>query len=460
MPAAPSHNCHQLGLKTHGHGADTGVVRLERLVIGSGERTLAAEFHPKLTVIGGLEPAAREALAGEVIDSLAGARPGVHLELQAGGRSLTVFRPANGRHRVIDTDSVADVTDEHLGPDGEIDLFAAIGVDRSLARRTIRFSRDDLILRSESDAWIARLAGSDQEELWDTAMRCRAAEHLLEQASSGGGVSADDAPIVREIEEKHAALVAATDSYERVRLIALTIGTIGALGALGMSNLERGATALPFVLVALFGVGLALKFRSQVDAAARAERNVLRQAGADDYSSFHYERVSTLLDTDHERRRFMQAVGDHRRAMAAWTEVAGPVPLRFALDHERQIRAAAELHAGLGSLQVLSSESPTVGADQAAELAQAVLARLEAVRALTGPDARLPLVVDDPFEGLDASVKPMLLEMLSAQAGDPQLIVLTADEDVTSWARIEAMTGEVAVVEPMISEGAMAVPAR
>ncbi len=434
-------------------------MRLERLVIDSGERTLAAEFHPALTVIGGLDPAVREALAGEVLDSLAGARPGVHLELQLGDRSLTVFRPESGRHRVVDTDSVTDVTADHLGPDGEIDLFASLGVDRALARRTVRFTRDDLVPRGESDAWIARLAGADQEALWDTAMRVRASEQLLERASAGGGVSPDDAPIVQEIEERHAALVAATDAYERVRLIALTIGTTGALGAVGAANLERGALALPLVVVALFGIALAVRFRRAVDAAARAERDVLRQAGADDYSSFHYERVSTLLDTDHERRRFMQAVGDHRRALAAWADVAGPVPLRFALDHERQIRAAAALQAGLDSLAVLSSESPEIGPDVAAELAQAVLARVEAVRALTADGQHLPLVVDDPFQGLAPAVKPMLLELLAAQAGDPQIIVLTADEDVASWARLETMTGRVAVVEPTIDDGAVAASA-
>jgi hypothetical protein len=185
------------------------------------------------------------------------------------------------------------------------------------------------------------VTAADQEALWDTAMRRRASERLLEQASAGGGVSIDDAPIVREIEERHAALVAATDSYERVRLIALTIGTVGALGAVGMANLEGPATALPLLLVALFRLVLGLRYRRSVDDAARAERNVLRQAGADDYAAFHYERVSTLLDTDRERRAFMRAVGDHRRAVTAWSEVAGPVPLAFALGHEREVRATA-----------------------------------------------------------------------------------------------------------------------
>lgn len=430
-----------------------GPVRLERLVIASGEHTLSTEFHPDLTVIGGLSPSTREALTGELIDALAGGRPGVHLEVRSRGRSLTVFRPEAGRHRVIDTDSVQDVTEAHLGPDGEIDLFAASGTDRDLGRRTIRLTRDDLVPEREADAWVARLAATDQEALWDTAMRCRAAERLLEQASEGAGVSVDDAPIVREIEERHAALAAATDRYERVRLIALTIGTVGAVGAIGMVNLEAPGPALPFLLVALFGIVLALRYRRAVDDAARAERGVLRQAGADDYATFHYERVSTLLDTDRERRAFVRAVGDHRRAMTAWSEVAGPVPLAFAMEHERDVRTAAELHAELGS-----QRTDVPGGDVAAELVQAILARLRAVRALTDGEL-LPLFLDDPFEGLERSLKPVLLEILASRAGGVQLILLTADVDVVAWARGEARRGRLAVSGPTISDGAIAAPA-
>ncbi|MFP5579448.1 MAG: hypothetical protein ACLGIZ_14625 [Acidimicrobiia bacterium] len=430
-------------------------MRLERLVIGSGEHTLTADFHPELTVVGGLSPVTREAFAGELVDALAGGRPGVHLEVRAGGRSLTVFRPEAGRHRVIDTDSVRDVTAEHLGPDGEIDLFAAAGADRALARRTIRLTRDDLVPEGESEAWVARLAAVDQEVLWDTAMRCRAAERLLEQASAGN-VSVDDAPIVRAVEERHAALVGATDSYERVRLISLTIGTIGALGGIGMVQLEDAGLALPFLLIALFGVVLALAYRRRVDDAAKAERAILRQAGADDYSTFHYERVSALLDTDHERRAFMRAVGDHRRAMTAWGEIAGDVSLTFALEHERAIRDGAELHARLGAHSPVDG-APT-GSDVAAELAQAILARVRAVRALTPADT-LPLIVDDPFDGLDLATKSVLLELLAAEAGSPQIVVVTADADVLRWAQGEASRGGLAVTGPMISDGAIAAPA-
>ena len=425
-------------------------MRLERLIIDSGEHTLAADFHPKLTVIGGLDPASREALAGEVIDSLAGARPGVHLELHTGGRSLTVFRPAGGRHRVIDTDSVSDVTDEYMGADGTIDLFAALGVDRTLARNTIRLTRDDLTLRGATDELVARLSAVDQTELWDAALALKSADEDLARVSADAGTSATDVAIVDAVEEKHRALVQATESYERIRLISLTIADVGLIAALFRLAESGIAAAVPFVLLAMVGVALGLFYRRNVGHAREAEREVLSTAGSDDYASFHLERVSALLDSDNERRRFMAAVGEHREAAQRWNDVAGDISLSFALQHQAKIRAAAELHRGVGAMQYLSEDAPAVSSDVTAELAQALVNRIEAVRALTGGDETLPLVVDDPFGGLDASLKPMLLEMLSSTAGSPQLVVLTADEDVTSWARIESLTGELAVVEPTL----------
>ena len=425
-------------------------MRLERLIIDSGEHTLAADFHPKLTVIGGLDPASREALAGELLDSLAGARPGVHLELQTGGRNLTVFRPAGGRHRVVDTDSVTDVTDDYRGPDGSIDLFAALNVDRTLARNTMRLTRDDLTLRGATDELVARLSRVDQSELWDAALGLKTADETLARVSSDAGTSATDVAIVDAVEEKHAALVAATESYERIRLISLTIADVGLIAGIFRLTDAGVGSAIPFFVLAVIGIVLGLFYRRNVGEAQAAEREVLTTAGADDYASFHLERVSALLDSDNERRKFMAAVGEHRHAAERWSAIAGDISLAFALQHQAKIRAAADFHRGVGAIQFLSEDAPHVSSDVTAELAQALLNRVEAVRALTSGDETLPLVVDDPFGGLDPSLKPMLLEMLSSTAGSPQLVVLTADEDVTSWARIESLTGELAVVEPSL----------
>ena len=56
-------------------------------------------------------------------------------------------------------------------------------------------------------------------------------------------------------------------------------------------------------------------------------------------------------------------------------------------------------------------------------------------------------MLDDPFLALDASVKPALLELLSRSAGSPQVIFLTNDPDVLTWARLEALTGEIGILE-------------
>ncbi|MDZ7674407.1 MAG: hypothetical protein U5K30_05000 [Acidimicrobiales bacterium] len=427
-------------------------MHLERLVLDSGDQSFATEFHPKFTVIGGLDRAARIALAGEIVDSLAGDKPGVHLEVQSSGRSLTVFRPSGGRHRVIDTDAVADVTRQHLGADGSVDLFAALGVDRALAQRTIRVTRDDIVLRGATDELVNRLASADQEVLWEAAMRLKSADALLEHVSEASGASPTDVALMDEVESRHEELVAATRSYDRVRLISLTIADLGAIAGLTMA-LDRGAmSGLPFLAVAIMGVILALYYRRNVKLAEHAEREVLSGAGADDYASFHVERVNTLLDSDAERSRFMEAVSAHRHASEQWEEVAGDVSLAFALDHVDQVRAAAGLQQGVRSLHHLSESAPDLSAEDTAELAQALLDRIEAVRALTAGDEVLPLVIDDAFEDLEPNVKPMLLEMLSTAAGSPQMIVVTADDDVTSWARVETMTGDLAVVEPRQQE--------
>ncbi|MEY2459727.1 MAG: thiamine transport system ATP-binding protein, partial [Acidimicrobiaceae bacterium] len=52
------------------------------------------------------------------------------------------------------------------------------------------------------------------------------------------------------------------------------------------------------------------------------------------------------------------------------------------------------------------------------------------------------------FVELEGGLKPSLLELLGHGAASPQLIFLTEDEDVASWARLEALTGALSIIEP------------
>ena len=70
------------------------------------------------------------------------------------------------------------------------------------------------------------------------------------------------------------------------------------------------------------------------------------------------------------------------------------------------------------------------------------------MRHLSEGGESFPLIVDDAFDGIDQAVKPSLLDLLARTAGPPQVVYLTEDEDVASWARMEALTGKLSILEP------------
>ncbi|CAN5912240.1 hypothetical protein BH23ACT2_BH23ACT2_09790 [soil metagenome] len=49
---------------------------------------------------------------------------------------------------------------------------------------------------------------------------------------------------------------------------------------------------------------------------------------------------------------------------------------------------------------------------------------------------------------MPSSTKISLLELLARTSGSPQVILLTDHEEVANWARLEALAGEVSLVEP------------
>ncbi len=96
---------------------------------------------------------------------------------------------------------------------------------------------------------------------------------------------------------------------------------------------------------------------------------------------------------------------------------------------------------------VESHAAPEADDDRTTDLAHVLVTRLSELRRLGVAGESFPLVLDDPFIDLEPAMKPALLELLGHTAGSPQLIFLTNDEDVASWARLEALTGALAIVE-------------
>ena len=62
------------------------------------------------------------------------------------------------------------------------------------------------------------------------------------------------------------------------------------------------------------------------------------------------------------------------------------------------------------------------------------------------------LILDEPLQGVSPSVKQWVLELVGRSAGTPQIIYLTDDMDVANWARMEAMSGELSILEPAPSQ--------
>ena len=76
------------------------------------------------------------------------------------------------------------------------------------------------------------------------------------------------------------------------------------------------------------------------------------------------------------------------------------------------------------------------------------MSRLGDVRNLGPGGESFPLILDDPLAELEPALKAPLLELLSRSSVDQQIVYLTEDEDVASWARLEALTGDLLVLEP------------
>jgi hypothetical protein len=141
--------------------------------------------------------------------------------------------------------------------------------------------------------------------------------------------------------------------------------------------------------------------------------------------------------------------GSGRGDAAAWRSLAGDTDVHWAIDHRTEIQAAARLRQHIAALRSLSSSAPELSDEEAVALAQAICAQLTSATNSAG--CRPPVVLDETFDQLDPAVVPLLLELLPGLVGELQVILLTEDEAIASWARLEALAGELALVEPALA---------
>jgi len=233
-----------------------------------------------------------------------------------------------------------------------------------------------------------------------------------------------------------------------VRYLSFVLGAGSALVGVLAAVLWGTLASLPFLALAIGATVASIFFWQRVERARRQEDEALRSAGTNSYLSFQINRVNGLLTSDHARRQMMRAAEEHRAALAEWRVLVGDIPVSWALDHATEIRQqAAQLRDTVGvrnpMAMVMSRDEET-----AAELAHGLLQRLVQLRTLGSRNESFPLLLDDALAAVDPDVKPELLELLMKASAHQQVIYLTEDPDVAEWARVEALTGTMSIVEP------------
>jgi hypothetical protein len=145
------------------------------------------------------------------------------------------------------------------------------------------------------------------------------------------------------------------------------------------------------------------------------------------------------------RAELLRASEGYRLASLAWQDLAGNVPAPWVLSQRDRIRRCAELRA---AVDVPSTARPGTGETSArsAALIAALTTRVADNRARVAGAESLPLFLDDPLAGVDGLDRAPVLELLGRLAGRQQVVVVTADEAVLSWARLEAKVGSLGVI--------------
>ncbi len=434
-------------LKDRAGNAEERDVHFERLVIESGDNSISFDLHPRLTVISGLSQMERDGLVNEFIGALGNSRSGIHLELMAdNGHRFAIFRPNGAAHRVIDVDERVDVTGQFVDAEGQIDLLSRAGLDARSARRTMRFTAQDLAEATERDQLIQQLARVDQDQLWVAAETLRTAQRRLEEEADAVGSSVEDAAVIERIEQRHETFERSQTQSEQVRKVTFMIAGLAALLSLPMVRFVGTLGVVPLAVIALAAVAVSIVYWRRMESARSAEDDALADAGAQSYLGFHLQRVNSLLSSDSGRRRLITAAEEHRDAAQRWSVLAGDVDVEWASRNHSFISEAARLRQNVAPTGAAGVDERHV--DDTAAIAHAVVTRLTDLRNLGGSTESFPALLDEPFANVDPGVLPALLEIMVTSSEHQQIVLLTESSTVASWARVEAMTGAIGIIEP------------
>ncbi|HWW53009.1 MAG TPA: hypothetical protein VNY84_04540 [Acidimicrobiales bacterium] len=416
------------------------------MILEAGANAVTVKFHPRLTVITGVERSEREQMVAEILGALAGGRSGTDMELvDDQGKRMALIRPADGHDRIIAADSGEDLTEQFADADGRIDLLARMGLSVADARRRCHVTAAKMAGESQADAVLTALASVDQSELWTAAEQLVAAAAQLETESSMAGAHPEDAEVIEEIERRQAAFEAAEHRHKRIRRRAIRIAALAALAAIPAALFNQPIAGIGLMGVVVVATVISILLRRRTARAATAQREALGTVGAESYFGFQLQRVDRMLDGPKGLTRMAEASEAHRTALESWQVLAGEIDPVWAQGE----RKAVELLAGRiksspsfdGSVDTLANADP-------GELAAWLAARQTALRRVGPSGESLPLILDEAFIGVEPDLKEWLLELVGRTAGSPQVIYLTDDPQVAVWARLEAISGNLSFIAP------------
>ena len=119
--------------------------------------------------------------------------------------------------------------------------------------------------------------------------------------------------------------------------------------------------------------------------------------------------------------------------------------MRWVLEHSYEIAQAAMLRQELIEQGALAVEDGVVD-DSGLLFLRSLRSWITTADGL-GKRSGLPIICNDPFQELDSPAKPVLLEELTRTSLRHQVIFLTNDPDVISWAAAEAVAGHISLLE-------------
>lgn len=415
-------------------------VEVHRLIIEDQDRPITLDLHSRLTVAWHDDAALRQSLVNDLIGGLGPGRDGVHVELTLGsGQPLVLFRAGGGPHLAIDTEQGRDVTPAFRGANGTVDLLSRLGLPPPAGLRALRLSGPELAAAAgmgpgDEQPLVNHLAALDQRLLWETADQVATAEERLDAAvgRQPSGEPADRAAALHRARGRQRAaqarrrVEAAARSHGSVlRLGGIVAGAcaVVALLLLAFDGLldDDGWTSKVLIILAALALGIALWDRRALLAARRNERKVL-----DELARSGVPAGSPVAGDDPGAKELLAAAAAYEPEVERWRLVSGGAPLEAARAVRSDVEQAARRREG-------STNNGAAG--PAASGAVGLLrGRVAALARVGVVGERLPLVLDDPGAGLDPADAERLLDEVERLAAHHQVVLVSGDADVLSWA--------------------------